>query len=218
MNKFSRLSGSFLLSIGLFVTGGCANLSTLQTARVEKPQKSKLTLGGGATLFTLPSLTTAGAYSTVTLPYIDGMFRIGVAERFDLGFKATLIGNAMVDGKFQFLDTDKFAMAVGLGAGYLPLTSGSVSLHLVDLTLPLYTSFDVNDWFAIYLAPRFSTRFSIPVGASGYTTSVMPMVGGSFGLKLGSSWGFMPEVTYTYIFSSGGFSNIQGAGAFFFGF
>jgi hypothetical protein len=203
------LHKKFALSFFALITSGCANLSTLQTARVEKPHEFKLTAGVG---YEGVSSNQSG------LPYFDGMGRFGLANQVDMGVKFTLLGTLGLDFKYQFVDMSRFAMAIGVGAGIFNFTTGAI----YNLTAPLYISYDLSDTLSLYASPRFTLGFggiSFTLGnntVNGNGTSLY--IGSGLGARIGRKAGVLVEVSFM-----GGLNNnlpflIDYSGAVYLGF
>lgn len=203
---------SLLTLVG--TTFSCANLSTLQTARVQKVGESEMAIGGGYVTF--PALTAALGSSTISsLPYFEGTMRRGFFERFDAGVKFTLIGTLAADAKYQLLDLGGFALAAGAGLGYITVTSGTTSsLNIVDLLVPVYISYDFNEWFSLYGSPKFVYRMIL--GTTSSSSYMAPILGATGGFRVGKRWGFMGEVSYGAGMTTGYGNTLQYNGAFFF--
>jgi hypothetical protein len=165
------------------LSASCANLSSLQTARVIEKGKNEVVLGAGVakTDVTIGSTTTA-----LSAPYLQGMYRTGIADSMDLGVKLTLIGTLSADVKYQLVDAGEFALAAGAGLGFVSLTVGSNKLTIIDLVVPVIASYNFSDSFAFYLSPKALLR-----SASGTAT----LFAGTGGFKIGESWGLYAEYT-----------------------
>lgn len=173
---------------------GCANMSTLQTARVEPPGKSNVTIAAGYVNFA--SYTTAAGGASIGLPYAEGMYRRGIVQNLDFGVRLTLIGTVAGDVKYQLVDAGGFALSLGAGLGFLYLDSAGTGVLLLDTQVPVYMSYDFNEYFALYLTPKFLLRAVVVTSGSATASGLSPMFGGSFGLKAGKDIGGLGEVSY----------------------
>jgi hypothetical protein len=137
-----------------------------------------------------------------------------------IGAKATIPGTAGIDGKYQFLDAGKFALATGVGVGYLKLTSGSEGMEakstIVDTTVPVYASYDVARAFALSAAPKYVLRYASSTDSDGMSSSgVDHLVGATVGTRLGNRWGLFLESSYLQSVTSD-FGAFQVNGSIFF--
>jgi hypothetical protein len=205
------------------LTTACVNSSTLQTAKAMDPGKQRILVGGG--FYSSPSINAdtseaAGSDVTLAMPYMELGYRRGIVDKVELGAKVTVPGTAGIDGKYQFLDAGKFALATGLGVGYLKLTSGSEGMEtsstIVDSTVPVYASYDVAKAFALYTAPKYVLRYTKSVDSMGESASGLNhLVGATVGTRLGNRWGLFLETSYLKSVSSD-FDAFQVNGSIFF--
>lgn len=218
---FTTIFGSFL--------SGCANISTLQTARTV--QGTRFIVGGGyfqsPRLDSTASRVTTGTAKNLKLPYLELGTRTGIASNLDLGIRATLPGTLSVDGKYELYATRQFAAAAGIGCGYLWLPvnfpsdfiSGQAlvinkekSMHIVDLMLPLYASFDFSQKFGVYVSPKYFLRTIL-----GGAEENLHLAGASLGIRLGWRSGAFLEGSYMVDLRSQSYEAYQLTLAIFFG-
>jgi hypothetical protein len=205
------------------LTTACVNSSTLQTAKALDPGRGRVLVGGG--FYTSPDINADASEAsnsdvTLALPYMELGYRRGIIDKLELGAKVTVPGTAGIDGKYQFLDAGKFALATGVGVGYLKLTSGSEGMEskstIVDTTVPLYASYEVAKPFSLYTAPKYVMRYASSTSSDGMSSSGLDhLVGATVGTKLGSGWGLFLESSYLKSVSSD-FGAFQVNGSFFF--
>ncbi len=189
----------------LAVCNGCMSMSSMQTARVLTDGKGEANVEAG--YFSMKSFVKDGD-SSISLPYFGGGYRRGFGNNIDAGLKYVLPGTISADGKYQFVDTPEFAMATGVGVGYFSLESKSgdakTSSTAIDLSIPLHTSYDINESFALYLTPKYTARM-VSNKSSGYSESDLnksssdtrSLMGASVGTKIGKDSGVYLEMTYT---------------------
>jgi hypothetical protein len=199
------------------------NSSTLQTAKALDPGSQRILVGGG--YYASPSLDADASQATnsdvsLKMPYMELGYRRGIVDKVEVGAKATLPGTAGVDAKFQFLDAGKLALAAGLGTGYLKITSGAEGMEtsstIVDAIVPVYASYDVSRFFAVYSSPKYVLRYAKSVDAMDQTTSgVNHLVGGTLGVRVGNKRGLFLESSYLKSVSSD-FDSFQVNGSIFF--
>lgn len=126
-------------------------------------------------------------------------YRRGLVEKFELGAKGTIPGTVGIDGKYQLVSAGKFAVAAGLGTGYLSIESGSddvkTSTKLFDAIVPLYVSYDVAKPFAVYASPKYAARYATSTDAMGETSSgASHLVGATAGMRVGNGFGLFLEL------------------------
>lgn len=205
------------------LTTACVNSSTLQTAKALDPGHGRVLVGGG--FYTSPDINADASEAsdsdvTLALPYMEVGYRRGIVDKVELGAKVTIPGTAGIDGKYQFLDAGKFALAAGLGVGYLKLTSGTEGMEakstIIDTTVPLYASYEVAKPFSLYTAPKYVMRYASSTDSDGMSSSGLDhLVGATVGTKLGSGWGLFLESSYLKSVTSD-FGAFQVNGSFFF--
>lgn len=180
-----------------FLLGACASMSGLQTARTLEPGKAESTFGGG--YYTSGSLISSieenSTAEDLSIPYMEYTYRQGLTDKIDAGIKLTIIGTAVVDGKYKLYENDKFAIATGAGLGYLNIESDNgvekSESSIIDIILPLYTSYDVKENLSLYLIPKYILRSS-----SGNVSGSTNLVGATTGLKFGKEWGTYVELSH----------------------
>lgn len=173
----------------LALLANCASVSTLQTARVLKEDDSTHSIGLG----TYSSDDFVGGGS-ISMPVIEYTYRRGMWKDIDLGVKLAIIGSTVVDLKYNLINGEKFALATGVGLGYLSFTSTVGAQEqkstILDLMVPLYLSYDINKTFSVYGAGKYMLRtISSDVAMSGDGS----LVSSSLGVKWGQSSGVFLE-------------------------
>lgn len=205
------------------LSAACVNSSTLQTAKALDPGKQRVLVGGG--FYASPSVDadaseTTGEDTSLAMPYMELGYRRGIVDKVELGAKVTVPGTAGIDGKYELHDDGKFAVAAGLGMGYLKLSSGSegmeTSTTLIDAIVPVYASYDLAKAFAVYASPKYVLRYAKSVDEMAETSSgTNHLVGGTLGTKLGNGFGLFLEASYLKSVSSD-FDAFQVNGSLFF--
>jgi thiazole synthase ThiGH ThiG subunit len=217
-----KIAAASLLAFSALTTA-CVNSSTLQTAKALDPGRQRVLVGGG--FYSSPDINADASEAsksdvTLAMPYMELGYRRGIVDKVELGAKVTVPGTAGIDGKYQFLDAGKLALAAGIGVGYLKLTSGSEGMEtsstIVDTTVPVYASYDIAKAFAVYTAPKYVLRYTKSVDDMGATSSGMNhLVGATVGTRLGNRWGLFLETSYLKSVSSD-FDAFQVNGSIFF--
>jgi hypothetical protein len=218
-----KFAAAFVLVISA-LTAGCVNSSTLQTAKALDPGHQRILVGGG--YYASPTLDADASEATssdvsLKLPYMELGYRRGIVDKVELGAKVTLPGTSGVDAKYQFLDAGKLALAAGMGVGYLKISSSDgngmeTSSSVVDAIVPVYASYDVSRFFAVYSSPKYVLRYTNSVDAMDQSTTGMNhLVGGTMGVRVGQNKGLFLETSYLKSVSSD-FDSFQVNGSFFF--
>lgn len=160
----------------------------------------------------------------ISIPYFEFGYRRGLAENFEMGIRYTLPGALTLDGKYSVFNREDIDVALGLGVGYQSYeatsSSGSDSQStngnsttstktetkakstMVDVIIPVYTSYRFNESFALYASPKMILRnassSSTTDGKTEKSSSQFRMAGFTFGTMVGLS-GSRPvalEITY----------------------
>lgn len=213
MNRIAMTSVYLCGLVFIMGTTGCFNMSSLQTAKTLEKGKGRVLIGGG--YYTSPevndALDTLGA-DDLKMPYMEVGYRRGFTDAFEAGVKLTLIGTIAVDGKYQLLDNNGLAFAVGLSGGYADIESGTGSskTKIYEAMVPLYASYDIGDYLALYLSPKYMFRI---YGGDGSGSGSLAGVTG--GVKLGKNLGLFIESTYMQALGED-FSAIQVNGSLYF--
>ena len=169
-----KLGGAGGLVLGLLA--GCANVSTLQTARVLPEGKIRYYAGAGYLKNQSPEI-----------PTLEGGVRLGLGHQAEVSAKYVFPATGGVEGKYQLTDDDHLATAFGAGIFYL----GQGNLRSLDLVLPLYASYDFSGWFGIYIATKYLSRFY----QDSTSLSFAHFGGASLGLRMGERSGLFVEAT-----------------------
>ncbi len=98
---------------------GCVSLSTFQTARVLQENESQFGVAAStnSNYTLLIEEDDEVSNETITGGTLEAFYRTPISSNFDIGIKAYFVG-AIIDGKYQFHDGERFDMAADLGIGY----------------------------------------------------------------------------------------------------
>jgi hypothetical protein len=117
----------------------------------------------------------------ISIPYFEFGYRRGLAEGFEMGIRYTFPGALTLDGKYSLLNREDIDVAIGLGVGYQSYeatsstdsstqnTGGGTSttsakketkskFTMMDVTIPIYTSYRFTENFALYASPKMIMR------------------------------------------------------------
>jgi len=147
----------FLLIFAITALTSCAQLSSLQTAKVVG--KGKATIVASAFAYGLEDKNAAGGeIGGGILPHIEVGGRYGLSNSFDLGLKLSGGGNALLDGKFQFSGNQESRFAAAIGGGFEWQFSNAEN-QIFRAHLPIYFSFHPNEKSGIYVVPRYAYQY-----------------------------------------------------------
>lgn len=180
-----------VLMLAVFLHG-CVNFSNYQKAEVLEEGETRGTVG--------LSFVQASPgdqeidYKNITYFTPEIYVRTGVTERFDFGVKfyVSLPVGVVIDGKYQFVDGEKFDMAADLGVGYTGISVADESIYFLDLYPALLMTYNFSENFSATLAPKVIFRNTGGTMNSGWVT----LTGGTLTLALGEKGWVMPEVGY----------------------
>jgi hypothetical protein len=216
-------TASALTLVSIALTGACVNMSTLQTAKTLDPGKQRILVGGG--YYASPSVDAdaseaAGEDVSLALPYMELGYRRGIVDKVEVGAKVTIPGTVGIDAKYMLLSRGKFAVAAGLGGGYLSIESGAdgdmkTKTKLIDAIVPMYVSYDVAKPFAIYASPKYVARFASSTDEMGTVSGMSHLAGATAGVRLGNRLGLFLETSYLKDLTSS-FDSFQVNGSIFF--
>lgn len=217
MKNFALIT-ALTATLGL---GACANMSALQTAETLPEGKGEFAVGFG--YVNHKAIVSGDTDSNASAPYMEFQYRRGVMKNLDAGVKATLIGTGGADVKYQFIDGEKFDMAVGTSLAYMSISSGGASSDagsdstvtveeskstVIDWTIPLYMSTPVSETVTLYGSPKYMLRKATGGDA-------LNILGATAGVKWGKESGVMVETSYGKALGNP-FQSIQYNAAFFF--
>jgi hypothetical protein len=161
----------------------------------------------------------------ISIPYFEFGYRRGLAEGFEMGIRYTFPGALTLDGKYSLLNREDIDVAIGLGVGYQTFetsSSGSDSSNtgggssttttktetkakstMIDVTVPIYTSYRFTENFALYASPKMIVRnassSSTKEGKTEKSSGQSKMAGFTFGTMIGGVTGAKAlalEITY----------------------
>ncbi len=185
----------WIAAFALVFLSACANVSTLQTAKTLDKGKYRVIAGAGS------YGTKYSDGSGATLPYLEGVIRYGLLNRFEGGVKWTLPYTLGLDFKLKLIDLNVPILSIGAGVNYTSFSSGSFSLSFIDLIVPAYFSLEFTQWLALYVSPKFMQR-TITGSVSGSSSSASVnffdhgYIGGGGGIRLGNTIGVFFEGSY----------------------
>jgi hypothetical protein len=197
-------------------------MSTLQTAKALDPGKQRILVGGG--YYASPDVNAdasdaAGTEVSLALPYMEVGYRRGIVDKVEVGAKVTIPGTVGIDGKYQFVNMGKFAVAAGVGVAYLSIESGEgdtkAKTKLIDTIVPLYVSYDLAKPFAIYASPKYVARYASSSDGMTSSSGLGHLVGATAGMRLGTRLGLFLESSYLKDVTSD-FDSFQVNGSIFF--
>lgn len=192
------IPGLVFLGLALFISS-CASVSSYQTARTIPAGTFRIFAAAGYGVNPEQQVSQVGGATVreVRLPVFEGGIRLGIADAWDLGLKATLPGTGTLDFKHEIFRGDHWGLGVGFGGAYVAVTASNVSeesqlsAHVVDLIAPLYIDYEFDPLWAVYANPKYVHRL--------YVKSSVPsqgFAGGALGVKWGNRFGLYVEGAY----------------------
>jgi hypothetical protein len=170
---------------------GCATMTTLQTAESLDKGEAVALVGGFISEMKIDSVDEVfDSVYTWGYPDVEAAARYGVTDNFDIGIKAFVIG-MQADGKYRFLNKDKFSMAGDLAIGYTSVSSETDTTKYIDFIPSVLLTAKLHKYFSITASPK--TLFGLIIGDE---TSINYLFGGTVGLKLGDKTSLIPEVGF----------------------
>lgn len=168
------------LALGLIALGlgsGCASMSSYHTARTLPKGKSEIYAAAG---FVAGDFNTT---ETISLPYFEAMFRYGIINNLEAGFKYTMPGTIGADVKYRFLKAanGKLHLAAGTGINFARIFDA----NYLDFSFPIFISYVPADIVEIYGIPKFVYRTAFGNGASLNEFGIIPLIGTRIGKDIG---------------------------------
>lgn len=199
------------LFLGLsFLVSGCANMSTLHTARLVPEKKTRITLGGGGLIFpgtssVLSAMSGSTAGRDRILPMSDVQVRRSFGKRFELGAKYSILSQGDIDFKVNLFDTRFLTMSLGAGLGYLDLGSSAVTSAGILRAYPvLYIDFNLLSWLAIYTNGKYHFNLLTADISGEFVGGIYHQFSGGAGLKIGPDvFGLIAELNLIYTMTAG---------------
>lgn len=200
-----------LLGLGLLVSG-CANMSTLHTARLVPENKTRVVMGGGAMIIPVGSSVASLLRSgNLTLPMGDGQARRAFGKRIELGVKYSILTQVDVDFKFNLFDSRWAAMSLGAGLGYVDFGSTSsvlastASSGILRLYPAAYFDFYFAPWLGLYLNGKYTFNYLSADMSSAFVDGLYHQFSGGAGLRIGPEvFGLLAEFTVIYTMAGSG--------------
>jgi hypothetical protein len=198
--------------LALVMLTGCPNPNTYGTPRTIAPGKVQIVAsleGVGLSDTQVTTTPAANGTTTQTVPYSfyaptlpSVGVRVGVADSVDLGFRFADLSSLGVDGKFNFLRSRVFDMAVDPGVQGAYISAGGDSLGLFYFNLPLLLGINFSRALSLVLTPGFTYLLATTSVAAGGTSSAVvsgsaPLArfGVGLNIRIGQRFAIQPEVT-----------------------
>jgi hypothetical protein len=205
------------------VLTGCPNQNLYATPRTVPAGKVNIQAsaeGVGLSAKTACVNGTGGASSctdSIYLPTLPSVgVRVGVADGVDLGARLSNLSSLQIDGKFNFIRSNTFDMAVdpGIQAAYLGSVtsgsgSGSTSLGLFYFNIPLVLGINFTHALTLVLTPGATVVLATDSvnsgsGTSEFATGTAPFFRMGLGLNIRATdtVSIQPEFTLLRAFNS----------------
>jgi hypothetical protein len=193
--------------LGVTTLTGCPNPNTYGTPRTIAPGKVQIVAsleGVGLSETSRPTGTgtQTASYSVFspTLPSVG--VRIGVADSVDLGVRLAELSSLEFDGKFNFLRTRTFDMAIDPGVQGAYIGVDGTTLGLFYFNVPLLLGVNFSHALTLVLTPGFSYLVATASnvngsGTSAYVSGSAPLarLGVGLNIRIGERFALQPEVT-----------------------
>ncbi len=177
---------NLLFLVLVVLVAGCASLTTYQKAQVLKENESQF---GIALTSTDASLVEEDPFfESVTYIVPEVFYRASVSSKVDFGAKIFPL-SAVIDGKFQFIEGEKFDMAADLGLSYSKYSFDDKETTIFDIYPTILMTFNLSKKVDLTLAPKVITRFL----SSDDSKETVTMPGATLSLAIGP---IMPEIGY----------------------
>lgn len=172
---------------------GCGSYSTYRTTRIAPSGHTEWLFGAQAAGAIAPG--SGGA----PLPEIALGARRGFADRYEIQANGTLLplkqlraGSLELAGKVRLIQTGRWSLAVGAGAGYRIAESGGAIIESGFASIPVIAGVELGrHQLVASLAAGYQRWYS-----SGAGRVDIPFAGGSLGFvwQLGERWALLPEI------------------------
>ncbi|MBN2717027.1 MAG: hypothetical protein JXX14_14345 [Deltaproteobacteria bacterium] len=212
------LIGAVVVSLGSLT--GCFSISTMHTARPIEKGASEISFAPVSVGLVAPEeviqdsdgSVIARSDASLTVPSMEGQFRHGFSDRFDMGVKLFLIGAGM-DFNLLLVNKPTFAMSLDPGFTATGIGAGDNSVFIGTLWLPVLFDVDLSEKITLTVGPKTGLLIAAASGDSAaddsddsaYTASAVDaMVGGMAGVKVQFTKSFymMPEFNGVYEFDA----------------
>jgi hypothetical protein len=201
--KSSLLTVVSFTTISLFLTTGCASLSSFKTAKPlgKGNTEGAFSVSHVATTNNQDSLIPGLMEKPPEFWFFELQGSMGITEKLDVGLKYTFPLSGSLDAKYCLAGADKdkgFFFSPGLKIGYTSLpddASDSTNNNRIEYFVPLYLSMYFTDFLSLSLIPSYSGRFYTE--ASGYSN----LLGGSANIRIGKKFGMIAEYSYYHNFN-----------------
>lgn len=185
----------------------CVSMSTMQTARTTDPGDFVYGSGVG---FVSTEMEFSDTTITVGMPMVETYARVGITEKLDAGFRYTIPGSIVLDGKYMVYGDQESTLAVsaGAGIGYMSMELNDYQNRMLDFIIPAYATVYPTSWLALYASPKYILRSSTKQEIDLPDTKERSMehwYGSSVGIRLGKEdWKNNIFIEYNYFGSTAG--------------
>ncbi|MBN2526586.1 MAG: hypothetical protein JXR76_09335 [Deltaproteobacteria bacterium] len=211
-----------LLALSLFSFAGCFSTSTLHTARPITPGSNEISVVPVMVGLAAPNEkivdsdgNTVGETDVdLAVPSVEGQFRHGFSDRFDMGVKLYLIG-AEMDFNVLLVDKPKFALSMDPAFTASYFAAGDSQVFIGTFWLPLLFDVVTTDKITVTIGPKPGFLVAAVSGGTDYEdgesdsdvyseSSADGMLGGMVGVKVQFTPRFhmMPEFNGVWEFKA----------------
>lgn len=187
-------------ALALLLVTACGAGSTYRTTRIAPVGHTEWLFGAQVSgAGTVGVDEGGGKGGAAPLPELAVGARRGLDERFEVQLNGTLLPTAIAQtgslelaGKARLVESGRWSLAVGAGAGYRITQAGGAIIEDVYVSAPLIAGIDLG---------RHQLVLSIDGGyhrlySSGARPVNLPYIGESIGFRwqIGQSWALLPEI------------------------
>ena len=218
-------AGNALQLIGWLVIltslSGCFSMSTLHTARPVEKDSNEISFAPVSVGLIAPERkfedsdgnVIAQSDVSLTVPSIEGQFRHGFNDRFDMGVKLFLLGAGM-DFNILMIDKPTFAMSLDPGFTATGFGTDDAGVFVGTLWLPALFDVDLTQKVTLTIGPKMGLLIAAASGTdsddesgddAAFTESAVDaLIGGMAGVKIQFTERFymMPEFNGVYEFDA----------------
>lgn len=177
-----------LFVVLVVLIAGCASLTTYQKAQVLKEDESQFGIALTSTDASLVDDEEDPFFESITYIVPEVYYRTSVSSKVDFGAKIFPL-SAVIDGKYQFVDGEKFDMAADLGISYSKYSFDDKETTIFDIYPIILMTCNLSKKVDLTLAPKVITRFL----SSDDSRETLTMPGATLSLAIGP---IMPEIGY----------------------
>ncbi len=200
---FSKVVGVAIGLASMHLLVGCLNVAQLQEADTVAKGDFDFGMGGSYTGYAVDSLEETDGLENIGVGALILWGRYGISEQLEAHANLWLPFGYSVGAKYQLVGNRKEAgpaLSLGADVSMVSITVGSDSTETktryIDVIVPVYTGYRINEGTAFYLTPKYVLR-----SQTGDFSGTGHAAGGTLGATLGEDTRFHIEGTLIRDFS-----------------